>query len=148
MTALIKYLMGVGAVLLVVAISVATLGKVFLDFSTFAQVPAQELPRWTSERLNGGAEAQYAGRGSLSPIYPATPGKELLGQPIYPIYAKQIKVRQAVRLDKSPTQRYPENQQDHNYPQQRLSYTESWRFPLLPWQPQLHTRIISGRELY
>jgi hypothetical protein len=145
MTALIKYLMGVGAVLLVVAISVATLGKVFLDFSTFAQVPAQELPRWTSERLNGGAEAQYAGRGSLSPIYPAAPGKELLGQPIYPIYAKQIKVRQAVRLDKSPPQMYPENQ--HNYPQKRLSYTETLRFPLLPWQPQLHTPI-TGRELY
>jgi len=148
MTALIKYLMGVGAVLLVIAISVATLGKVFLDFSTFAQAPAKELPRWTSERFNGGAEAQYAGRGSLSPIYPAAPGKELLGQPIYPIYGKRIKVRQAIRLDKSPTQIYPENQQDHNYPQQRLSYTETWRFPLLPWQPQLHTRIISGRELY
>jgi hypothetical protein len=145
MTALIKYLMGVGAVLLVTSISVATLGKVFLDFSTFAQVPAQELPRWTSERLNGGAEAQYAGRGSLSPIYPAAPGKELLGQPIYPIYAKQIKVRQAVRLDKSPPQMYPENQ--HNYPQKRLSYTETLRFPLLPWQPQLHTPI-TGRELY
>jgi len=149
MPALLKYLMGVAAILpVVIAISVVNMSNVFLGISTFAPAPAKELPRWTSERLKGGAEGQYAGRGSLSPIYPAAPGKELLGQPNYPVYAKRIQVRQAVRLHKLPPQIYPENQQDRNYPQQSLSYTEPWRFPLLPWQPQLHTRIISGRELY
>jgi len=148
MPGLLKYLMGVAAVLsVVIAISVVNITKVFVDVSTFAPTPAKEFPRWTSERLKGGVEGQYAGRGSLSPIYPAAPAKELLEGPTYAVNAKQTKIRQATRLRKLSPQTYPENQ-DLNYPLHSLSYTETLRFPPLWSKPQLHTRIISGRELY
>jgi hypothetical protein len=37
------------------------------------------------------ADAPYVAKGSLSPIYPATPGKELLGKPVYTASTKHIK---------------------------------------------------------
>jgi hypothetical protein len=149
MRVLLKYLIGIAVILPgAIAVSAMSMNKAFMDFSTFAQAPAKELPRWTSERLKGGVEGQYVGRGSLSPIYPAAPGKELLEHPVYPTYARLIKGSQSVRLPKSPSQMYPELPHDRNDLPRSLSYTETRRFSLLPWQLQLHPRIISGRELY
>jgi hypothetical protein len=141
MAALLKYFAGVAVIISVVMVlSAMTMSEIFVDFPAVTKAPAAETPRWNSERLKGEA-MEYAGHGSLSPIYPATPGKELLGKPAYAVSAERINVRHAMQLHKLPPQLYPEGERDNNYPQQSLSYTEMSSSPP-------HISIISRYEIY
>ena len=148
MAALFEYFVGVAAVLLAVMIGVvlfAVKGEIFVGLAAVAQAPATEMPRWNVARLKADPSTLYVARGSLSPIYPATPGKELLGQPvnsaIRAVSAKRIDVRQALQLHKLPRQIYEAGEQDRNYPQQSLSYTN-----MPPSQPR--KLIVLGHGIY
>ena len=142
MAALLKYFMGVAVILpVVIFLSAATMRELFGSFPAVAPAPTTETPRWNRERLKAGAVIQYVGRGSLSPIYPAVPGKELLEKPVSAASANRIKVRQAPQLHKLPLQLFPESEQNNNFPQQSLSFTETR--PLFP-----RTRLISAHGIY
>jgi hypothetical protein len=84
---------------------------------------------------------EYVGLGSLSPIYPATPGKELFGKPAYAASTKRITVHQALQLHKFPLQLFPKGERDNNFPHQSLSYTE-----MSPSTPRMS--FISRHEIY
>jgi hypothetical protein len=148
MAALFEYLVGVAAILLAVMIGVvlfAVKGEIFVGLAAIVQAPATEMPRWNVARLKADPSTPYVARGSLSPIYPATPGKELLGKPvnsaILAVSAKRIDVRQALQLHKLPRQIYEAGEQDRNYPQQSLSYTN-----MPPSQPR--ALIVLGHGIY
>jgi hypothetical protein len=142
MATLSKYFVAVAVILAaVMVISALTFCEIFVGFAAVAQAPATERPRWTIERLKAEPYKPYNAQGSLSPIYPATPGKELLGKPVKTASAKRINIHQALQLNKLPRQLYAEGEQDSNYPQQSLGYTETQ-----PSQPR--TRIIFGHGLY
>jgi hypothetical protein len=70
-------------------------------------------------------DRRYVVHGSSGPIYPATPGKELFGKPVYTV----------------PLQIYAASEQDRNHLQQSLSYAET-----RPSQPR--TLIIFGHGIY
>lgn len=137
MAALSKYFVGVAVVLAAVMVLFAmTVSEVFVRFAAVAQAPATETPRWNIERLKAEPDPQYIARGSLSPIYPATPGKELLGKPIYTASVKRNNARQPLQLHDLPRELYAGAEQD-----QSLSYTET--------RPsQLRTRVIFGHGIY
>ena len=151
MAALFKYFVGIAVILLAVSFSAVNMSKIFAGLAAVAHSPATETPRWNIERLNKEPDASYAAKGSLSPIYPATPGKELLGKPVNtaklakklrePVSAKRIDVRQALQLHNVPRQIYAADEQDRNYPQQGLSFAET-----RPSQPR--TPIIFGHGIY
>jgi hypothetical protein len=141
MVALFKYFAGVAVILFVVVIFSAMITReIFVAFPTVTKVSNAKIPRWNSERLKGEV-VEYVGHGSLSPIYPATPGKELLGKPAYAASVKRINVRHALQLHKLPPQLYPGGEGDNKYPQQSLSYTEVSSSP-----PRMG--IISRHEIY
>jgi hypothetical protein len=145
-----KYVASVSA-----AISVLILGAIFLgSAATTLDTSAPQTPSWKIERFRTDPDVPYVAQGSLSPIYPATPGKELLGKPIVlQVHAKHapvngkaqsktasaipIHVRQAratpLRL---PPQIYSVTQ-DQTY-QQRLGYADD--------QPR--RALIFGHSLY
>ena len=152
MAALFKYFVGIAVILPAVMILYAVnMGEMFVGIAATAQAPVIETPRWNIEPVKAEPDTPYAAHGSLSPIYPATPGKELLGRPVYtarlarklqkPVSAKRIDVRQALQLHKVPRQIYAADGQDRNYPQQSLSYAET-----RPSQPG--TLIIFGHGIY
>ena len=152
MAALFKYFVGIAAILCaVMVISAMTIGEIFLGYAAVAQAPVTERPIWSIERLKAEPDKPYIAQGSLSPIYPAAPGKELMGKPVYTarlvkklqesVSAKRIDVRQALQLHKLPRQIYAASEQDRNYPQQSLSYAET-----RPSQPR--TLIIFGHGIY
>jgi hypothetical protein len=152
MAALFKYFVGIAVILPAVMILYAVnMGEMFVGFVVVAQAPAAETPRWNVEHVKAEPDTPYVAHGSLSPIYPATPGKELLGKPVNtarpakklqePMSAKRIDVRQALQLHKVPRQIYAAGEQDRNYPQQSLSYAET-----RPSQPR--TLIIFGHGIY
>jgi|ERR1019366_9146587 hypothetical protein len=152
MAALFKYFVGIAVILLAVTIfSALNMSKIFVGLAAVAHSPATETPRWNIERLNKEPDTPYVAKGSLSPIYPATPGKELLGKPVNtaklakklrePVSAKRIDVRQALQLHNVPRQIYAAGEQDRNYPQQGLSFAET-----RPSQPR--TPIIFGHGIY
>jgi hypothetical protein len=151
MAALFKYFVGIAVILLAVTFSASNMSKIFVGLAAVAHSPATEAPRWNIERLNKEPDAPYVAKGSLSPIYPATPGKELLGKPVNtaklakklrePVSAKRIDVRQALQLHNVPRQIYAADEQDRNYPQQGLSFAET-----RPSQPR--TSIIFGQGIY
>jgi hypothetical protein len=153
MAALFKYFMGIAVILpAVMVLSAWSMGEIFVGIAAITQAPVTETPKWNIERSKAEPDTQYAAQGSLSPIYPATPGKELLGKPVNtairvrnkfrePVSAKQIDVRQALQLHKVPRQIYAAGEQDRNYPQQSLSYAET-----RPSQPR--TLIIFGHGIY
>ncbi len=141
MAALIKYFAGVAVILSVVmTLSAMTMRETIVTFPAATKAPAAETPRWNSERLKGEA-MEYIGHGSLSPIYPASLGKEVLGKPIYTASPKRINVRHALQLHKLPLQLYPEGERENKYPQQSLSYTEASSS-----SPRMS--IISRHEIY
>jgi len=141
MAALIKYFAGIAVIISVVmTLSAKTMREIFVAFPVVTKAPAAETPRWNSERLKKAA-TEYIGHGSLSPIYPASPGKELLGKPIYTASAKRINVRHALQLHRLPPQLYPEGERENKYPQQSVSYTEASSSP-----PRMS--IISRHEIY
>jgi hypothetical protein len=152
MAALFKYLVGIAVILpAVIILSALNMGEIFVGITAIAQAPATETPRWNVEPLMAEADTRNVAHGLLSPIYPATPGKELLGKAVYtarlakklqqPVTAKRIDVRQALQLHKLPRQIYAASEQDRNYPQQSLSYAET-----RPSQP--HTLITFGHGIY
>jgi hypothetical protein len=129
------------------------MGEIFVSFAAVVQAPATETARWNVERLKANPDTPYVARGSLSPIYPATPGKELLGKPVNtairvpnkfrePVSAKRIYVRQVLQLHKLPRQIYAASEQDRNYPQQSLGYAK-----MRPSQ-QPRTLVIFGHGIY
>ena len=129
MAALLKYFVGIAvilpAVMIVMVLSAVNMGEIFVGIATIAQAPATETPRWNIERLMAEPGRRYVVHGSLSPIYPASPGKELLGKPVYTV----------------PLQIYAASKQDRNYLQQSLSYAQT--------RPsQSRTLIIFGHGLY
>jgi hypothetical protein len=141
MAALSKYFVGVAVILpAVMVLSAMTMSEIFVGIAAVAKAPTTDTPRWSIERLKAEPDTHIA-QGSLSPIYPATPGKELLGKPVHAASVKRINVRQPLQLHKLPRQLYAGAEQDSNYPQQRLTYTET-----RPLQPR--TRIIFGHGIY
>ena len=152
MAALFKYFVGIAVILpAVVILSAVNLGEMFVGFAAVAQAPTTETRRWNIEPIESEPDTPYVAHRSLSPIYPATPGKELLGKAVYtarlakklqqPVTAKRIDVRQALQLYKLPRQIYAASEQARDYPQQSLSYSEP-----RPLQPR--TNIIFGHGIY
>jgi len=142
MAVLFKYFMGVAVILsAVVVLGAMNMNEIFVRVATVAQVPATVTPRWNIKRLKAEPDTRYVAQGSLSPIYPATPGKELLGKPVYAASAKRLSIREALQLHQFTRQSYAGDEQDSNYPHQSLSYTEAQ--PPLPRAP-----VIFGRGIY
>lgn len=145
MAALFKYFMGIAVILpAVMLVSAMTIGEIFVGFAAIARAPSTETPRWNIERLKAAQDSPGIALGSLSPIYPATPGKELLERPVDTASAKRTNIRHALQLHKLPQQIYSASEEDRNYPQQSLSYTQTWRSQPLP--PRLP--IIFGHGIY
>ena len=153
--AFFKYFVGIAVIVSAVMILyAANMGEILGGIAAIAQAPTTETPKWNIERQTAKSDAPYVAHGSLSPIYPATPGKELLGNPVYtaklakkhkePGSAKRIDVRQALQLHHVPRQIYAASEQDGNYPQQSLSYTEAP--PSQPLQPRVP--ISFGHGIY
>lgn len=146
MGALFRYLVGVAVILPLVmgTFSAVILGANFVGYTTVAHAPATTTSRWNTDPTTG-SDTRYIAHGSLSPIYPATPGKELLGKPVYtarlakkhnePGSTKRIAVRQALKSYKVPRQLYSADLDDKKYPQQSLSYTDVP--PSQPLQPRI-----------
>ena len=152
MAALFKYFVGIAAILSAVMIlSAVSMSEIVVRLTAVAHSPAIETPRWNIEHPKAESDTRYVVHGSLSPIYPATPGKGLLGKPVYtarlakklqePVSAKRIDVRQALQLHKVPRQIYAAGEQDRNYPQQSLSYAQTQ-----PSQPR--ALVIFGHGIY
>jgi hypothetical protein len=153
MAALFKYFVGIAAILAAVLIlSAVSMSEIFVTLAAIGHSPAIETPRWNIEHPKAEPDTRYVAHGSLSPIYPATPGKELLSKPVYtairvrnksrePVSAKRIDVRQALQLHKVPRQIYAAGEQDGNYPQQSLSYAQTQ-----PSQPR--KLVIFGHGIY
>jgi hypothetical protein len=152
MAALFKYFVGIAVILPAVMILYAVnMGEIFVGFAGVVQAPGTETPKWNIERQKAEPDTPYVPHGSLSPIYPATPGKELVGKSVYtarlakklqePVSAKRIDVRQALQLHKLPRQIYAASEQDRDYPQQSLSFAETQ-----PSQPR--SLIVFGHGIY
>src|ERR1700680_4442276 len=59
------------------------LSAFFLSYeASVDRAPAAVTPQWKIERLRAEPDTPYIAQGSLSPYYPAAPGKELLGKPV------------------------------------------------------------------
>ena len=145
MTALFKYMVGVAVILaVVIVLSALTMGEIFLGISAVAPAAATETARWNSERLKAEAEIDYVGHGSLSPIYPARPGRELSENSVHTVSAKRIYVREALQLNKLPLQLYPESARDRTFPQQSLSYMEARQSQMV----KVRRQIIFGHGIY
>jgi hypothetical protein len=129
MAALFKYFVGIAVILPVVmfvmVLSAVNMGEMFVGIAAITQAPATETARWNIELLMAEPDRRYDVHGSLSPIYPATPGNEPLGKPVYTV----------------PLQVYAAGEQDRNHLQQSLSYAET-----RPSQPR--TLIIFGHGIY
>ena len=153
MAALFKYFMGIAVILSAVMVILPAVVRddIFVGLAADTEAPATQTPKWKVERQKAEPDTPYVAHGSLSPIYPATPGKELVGKPVYnarlakkiqePVSAKRIDVRQALQLHNVPRQIYAASEQDRNYPQQNLSYAET-----RPSQPR--TLNIFGHGIY
>jgi len=118
-------------------------------------IPAITTPGWKLDRLKTDPDTPYIARGSLSPIYPATPSQELLGKlaqkivrtakhhkvasatpVVKPINAKRLDVSQVLQTHKLPWQIYVAVEHDRNYSQQSYSYAE---------EPQARSRTLNIR---
>ena len=152
MAALFKYFVGIAVIVpAVMILYAANIGEIFVGIAAIGQAPVTATPRWNIEHPKAEPGTPYIAHGSLSPIYPATPGKELFGIPVYtarvakkhkePGSAKRIDVRQALQFHKVPRQIYSADLDDRNYPQQSFSYAET-----RPSQPR--TPIIFGHGIY
>ena len=106
---------------------------IFLGFAAVVETPATTTPAWKIERLKPEPNTPYIAQGSLSPIYPATPGKELLGKPMAmavrapntlheAVTAKRIDMRQALQIHKLPRQIYAAGEEHQSYSQQSYGY--------------------------
>ena len=148
MAALCKYFVGLAVILpAVLGFGVITMREIVVEFvriATFEQAPANEMPRWNSQRLKAEADASYVAKGSLSPIYPAAPGKELLGKPVYSASTKHINTLEPLQLHNFTPQINLADKEDRNYPQQELGYNQ--KRLSLPLQQRMP--VFFGREIY
>jgi hypothetical protein len=89
MAALFKYFVGIAVILPVVmfvmVLSAVNMGEMFVGIAAITQAPATETARWNIELLMAEPDRRNDVHGSLSPIYPATPGNEPLGKPVYTV---------------------------------------------------------------
>ena len=141
MAALFKYLATVAVI-----VSAIFVGAIFLGSAAVIDIPTTTTPVWKIERLKVDLDTPYIGEGSLSPIYPATPGKDLLGKPAWtvvrvakhhqvasvkpivkPVNAKRLDVSQVARTHKLPRQIYATVEHDRNYSQNSYGYAEEPR---------------------
>jgi hypothetical protein len=148
MAALFKYLATVAVIVSAVIVS-----AIFLGFAAMIETSATTTPAWKLDRLKADPDTPYISGKALSPIYPAAPGKELLGTPIrtvvgvtkhyevasakpfvQPVKAKHLDVSQALQLHKLPHQIYAAGENDRNYSQQSSGHAE---------EPQVHSRMLS-----
>src|SRR5450759_2580576 len=124
MAALFKYFLSV-AIIVPAVIVVA----IFLGLAPVVETPATTTPAWKIERLKPEPNTPDIAQGSLSPIYPATPGKELLGKPMAmavrapntlheAVTAKRIDMRQALQIHKLPRQIYAAGEEHQSYSSQ------------------------------
>ena len=155
MAALLKYLVTVAVILFAVFV-----GAIFLGFAAVIEIPTTTTPAWKIERLKAEPDTPYIAEGSLSPIYPATPGKELLGKSVQTVVrvaknhevasvkpvgkrvnAKHFDVSQVLRTSRMPRQIYAAVEHDRNYLQQSYGYAE---------EPQTrpHMMNILAHDLY
>src|SRR5665213_2482372 len=143
MAALFKYLVHVAVI-----VSAVIAGAVFLGYAAIIETPTTATPEWKIERLKAQPDTHYIAQGSLSPIYPATPGKVLLGIPVQtvirvakryevvsakpvvkPVNTKRLDVSQVLRTHELPRQISATVEHDRNYSQQSYGYAE---------EPQAH----------
>jgi hypothetical protein len=130
MTPLSKYLLGLAAA----ATALFSGYEAFSYWIPLETAPGTGTPQWKVERLAHDSATPVIPVASLSPIYPATPGKELLGKAvIVAIRAPQKHkdslvgklmekpVRLALPLNKLPRKFFMVSAQD-KYSQQRLGY--------------------------
>ena len=147
MAALFKYFLSV-AVIVPAVIVVA----IFLGFAAVVETPATTTPAWKIERLKLEPNTPYIAQRSLSPIYPATPGRELLGKPMTmavrvpkklheSVTAKRNDMRQALQTHKLPLRIYAAGEEDRNYSQQSYGYADE-----PPSQPR--RMIIFGHGIF
>ena len=142
MAALFKYLATVAVIL-----SAVFVGAIFLGFAAVTETPTTTTPAWKIERLKAEpADTSYIAQGSLSPIYPATPGKELLGIPIQtvarvekrhevvsakpvvkPVNAKRLDVSRVLLTHELPRQIYAAVEHERKYSQHSYGYAEEPR---------------------
>ena len=127
-------------------IGVITIGKMVVHFARIAaieQTPATGTARWNIEHLKAEADAPYVAKGSLSPIYPATPGKELLGKPVYTASKTRINNLEPLQLHNFTRQINLAGGEDRNHPRQGLGYMqERPSLPLLQRMPAFFGRGI------
>jgi hypothetical protein len=155
MAALFKYLATVAVI-----VSAVIVGAIFLGFAAVIETPPTTTPAWKLERLKTDPDTRYISEGSLSPIYPATPGKELSRKPVRtiarpakqnemasaksfvkPAKAKPLDVSQGLRTYKLRWQIYAAGENDRNYSRQSSGYAE---------ESQVHPRILNifSHDLY
>ena len=145
MAALFKYFMGVAVILPAVMVLCAmTMSEIFVSIAAVPQAAATATSRWNTERLKAAPDTPYIAQGSLRPIYPATPGKELLGRPVNIGSTKRVNIRQALQLHKFIRPIYLADEKDINYRQQSLSYAEAR--PSQSLQPRI--LVIFGNRIY
>ena len=145
MAALCKYFVDLAVILpAVMGLGIITMSEIVVRIAAIEQAPATGTPRWNSERLKAEADAPYVAKGSLSPIYPATPGKELLGKPVYTASTKHINTLQPLQLNNFTRQINLAGEEDGNYPQQGLGYMQER--PSLPLQQRMP--VFFGRGIY
>jgi hypothetical protein len=145
MAALLKYFMAIAVMFpAAMLVSAITIGEIFVGFAAIARAPATETPRWNIERLKAAQDSPNVALGSLSPIIPANPGKELLARPVVTANAKRVNTRHALQLHNLSRQIYSASEEDRNDPPQSLSYAPVQRLQsLLQRAP-----IIFGHGIY
>ena len=155
MATLFKYLATVAVI-----VSAVIVGAIFSGFAPVIESPAITTPGWKLDRLKTEPDVPYIAQGSLSPIYPATPGKELLGKPVQTVVriakshrvesvtpvvklvnAKRRDVSQMLWTHKLPRQIYAGVEHDRNYSQQSYGYAEELH-------AQSRTLNITAHDLY
>ena len=139
MTALSKYLLGLAAA----ASVVFSAYQAFSDWMPAGSAAGAKTPQWKIERLARDPATPVLPAASLSPIYPATPGKELLGRAVIvavrapqkhqgslPGKSTEKPVRLALSLNKLPRNFFTvsaQNKYQDQYLQPRLGYASEQR---------------------
>ncbi len=131
MEAMAKYIWGVAVLVSVLGLAFTGSPHLLAAMTSPAErADAATTPEWKVERLAADPQTADLPAGALSPIYPATPGKELLGKPVPPVRVVSANgakrkpaenpVRQAMRTDRLPRQIYAARIDDDA--QQALDY--------------------------
>jgi hypothetical protein len=153
MEAMAKYIWSVAVLFAVLGLAFTGSPRLLAAVTSHAErTDAPPTPEWKTERLAADPQTADLPAGALSPIYPATPGKELLDKPAPPVRVLRAHVlrahvqtakrkpaenlvRQAVRTDRLPRQIYAartdDDAQDDDDAQQAYAYAPE-REPLPP----------------